>query len=246
MINVIKKYIFILLAVVTLIYLLICNVVMTFSFIMNAVFITAIVLFILIYYLISNPINLKERSPSFIRIFINVFAIFYFFGIASIIIFNIFYPKYYLNTKDQTYDYIIVFGAGISENKTEIMNSRIEKAVEYSKKYPRCKFVLTGAKGGNELIEEAIYMRNYLKERGIDDKRLLIEPNSINTNENIYNSLNLIKKDVIKRNAKENIITRPFKNVENHFDLDFLNIGFMSSEFHLTRINMMAKKIGIM
>lgn len=218
---------------------------MTFSLTMNAVFITAIVLFVLMYYLVSNPLNLKERGPSFRRIFIKVFAVFYFFGITALILFNIYYPKHYLNTNDQHYDYIIVFGAGISENKTEIMNSRINKAVEYSKIYPHCKFVLTGAKGGNELIEEAIYMRNYLKDRGIDDKRLLIDPNSINTNENILNSLNLIKKDIIRRNARENIITRPFKNTDDHFDLDFLNIGFMSSEFHLTRINMMAKKIGI-
>ena len=245
MLNLIKKYIFILFAVITLIYLSICNVLMTFSLTMNVVFITAIVLFVLIYYLISNPLDIKERGPSFLRIFIKVFAAFYFIGITSLIFFNIFYPKHYLNTNDQHYDYIIVFGAGISENKTEIINSRIDKAVEYSKLYPHCKFVLTGAKGGNEQIEEAIYMRNYLKERGIDDKKLLIDPISINTNENILNSLNLIKKDIIRRNAKENIITRPFKNTDNHFDLDFLNIGFMSSEFHLTRINMMAKRIGI-
>ena len=44
--------------------------------------------------------------------------------------------------------------------------------------------------------------------------------------------LNLIKKDVLKRNPRENIVTRPFRNDDDKFDLDFLNIGFMSSEFH--------------
>ena len=218
---------------------------MTFSLIMNTFLIVAFVLCILIYYMINNPVNLEERAPSFIRTFINVFATFYFVGVTSLILFNVLYPKNYLNTYNQTYDYIIVFGAGISENKTEIMNSRINMAVEYAREYPRCKFVLTGAKGSNEPIEEAIYMRNYLKERGIDDKKILIDSSSINTSENILNSLNLIKKDVMRRNARENIITRPFKNKENYFDLEFLNIGFMSSEFHLTRINMMAKKVGI-
>lgn len=218
---------------------------MTFSFSMNSIFIAAIVLCILIHYMINNPLNLEERSPSFIRIFIHIFSAFFFVGITSLILFNILYPKNSLNENNQKFDYIIVFGAGVSENKTEIMNSRIDKAVDYSKKFNRCKFVLTGAKGGNELIEEALYMRNYLNDRGIDDSKILIEPNSINTNENILNSLNVIKKDVIRRNARENIITRPFKNMNNSFDLDFLNIGFMSSEFHLTRINMMAKKLGI-
>ena len=245
MINFIKKYIFLILSVVVMAYTIICDILMTFSISMNTVLLTAFILLLLLYYMESNPLDLEERSPSFLRIFIKVFSTFFFVGVSALILFNILYPKNYLNADDQKFDYIIVFGAGISENKTEIMNSRIETAVEYSKLYPSCKFVLTGAKGGNELIEEAIYMRNYLHERGIDDKRILIDPFSINTNENVVNSLNLIKNDVIKRNAKENIITRPFKNKDDYFDLDFLNVGFMSSEFHLTRINMMAKKIGI-
>ena len=245
MISIIRKYIYILLAAVVLIYTIFCDIFMTFSLSMNAVFATAFVLFILLYYMDERPLDEEERAPSFIRIFIKVFSIFFFLGIISLIIFNILYPKKYLDEQDQRFDYIIVFGAGVSENKTEIINSRIGRAVEYSKIYPRCKFVLTGARGSNELIEEALYMRDYLKDRGIDDSRILIEAKSINTSENVLNSLNVIKKDIMKRNARENIITRPFKNVNDYFDLDFLNIGFMSSEFHLTRINMMAKKLGI-
>lgn len=245
MINTIKKYIYLLLAAVVLVYTVICDIFMTFSLSMNAVFATAFVLLILLYYMSERPLNREERAPSFIRIFAKVFSAFFFSGIIILIIFNVLYPKKYLNDNNQKFDYIIVFGAGISENKTEIINSRIARAVEYSHIYPRCKFVLTGARGSNELIEEALYMRDFLRDRGIDDSRILIEPKSINTSENVLNSLNIIKRDIIKRNARENIITRPFKNINNYFDLDFLNIGFMSSEFHLTRINMMAKKLGI-
>lgn len=245
MISIVKKYLYLFLAAVVLVYTVICDIFMTFSLSMNAVFFTAFVLLILLYYMAERPLNKEERGPSFLRIFVKVFSIFFFSGIIILIIFNVLYPKKYLNEKDQKFDYIIVFGAGVSENKTEIINSRIERAVEYSQIYPRCKFVLTGARGNNELIEEALYMRDYLKNRGIDDSRILIEPRSINTSENVLNSLNVIKKDIIKRNPRENIITRPFKNITDYFDLDFLNIGFMSSEFHLTRINMMAKKLGI-
>ena len=245
MINFIKKKIFLIFASIILVYTIICDLLMTFSMSMNAVLAIAFVLCLLLYYMINNPLNREERSPSFIRTFVIVYSIFFFVGIMSIILFNIFYPKHYLNEEKQKYDYIIVFGAGVSENKTEIMNSRIRQAVEYSKRFPRCKFVLTGARGGDELIEEALYMRNYMVEHGIDDKRILIEPLSINTSENVFNSLNMIKKDVIKRNARENIITRPFKDKDDYFDLDFLNIGFMSSDFHLSRIDMMAKKLGI-
>ena len=245
MTNLLKKIFILLFAALILIYLVICDIFMTFSLSMNAVMITAFILCILLFYMLQHPLNLEERAPSFIRIFVKVFSVYFFVGIISLVIFNLIYPKNYLNEADQKYDYIIVFGAGISENRTEIINSRIDRAIEYANKFPHCKFVLTGAKGSNELIEEALYMRNYLNDRGIDDSRIIIEPNSINTSENILNSLNLIKKDIMKRNARENIITRPFKNVNDHFDLDFLNIGFMSSEFHITRINMMAKKLGI-
>lgn len=246
MIKFIKKYIFLVLALIIAIYLFMCDVLMTFSISMNVVFLTAVILLLMIQYMVNVPLNKKVRGPSFVRILIIVASIFFFSGIFSILAFNLMYPKHGINTNNQEYDYIIVFGAGVKENKNEIMNSRIDKAIEYSKIYKRCKFVLTGARGANEPIEEAIYMKNYMTDRGMDERRLIIDTYSYNTYQNVYNSLNLIKKDVFIRNKKERIITRPFKNTDKeYFDLDFLNIGFMSSEFHLTRINMMAKKVGI-
>ncbi|MBP3201366.1 MAG: YdcF family protein [Lachnospiraceae bacterium] len=246
MIKFIKKYIFLVLALIIAIYLFMCDVLMTFSISMNVVFLTAVILLLMIQYMVNVPLNKKVRGPSFVRILIIVASIFFFSGIFSILAFNLMYPKHSINTNNQEYDYIIVFGAGVKENKNEIMNSRIDKAIEYSKIYKRCKFVLTGARGANEPIEEAIYMKNYMTDRGMDERRLIIDTYSYNTYQNVYNSLNLIKKDVLIRNKKERIITRPFKSTDKeYFDLDFLNIGFMSSEFHLTRINMMAKKVGI-
>ena len=246
MIKFIKKYIFLVLALIIAIYLFMCDVLMTFSISMNVVFLTAVILLLMIQYMVNVPLNKKVRGPSFVRVLITVVSIFFFSGVFSIFAFNLMYPKHSINTNNQEYDYIIVFGAGVKENKNEIMNSRIDKAIEYSKIYKRCKFVLTGARGANEPIEEAIYMKNYMTDRGMDERRLIIDTYSYNTYQNVYNSLNLIKKDVFIRNKKERIITRPFKNTDKeYFDLDFLNIGFMSSEFHLTRINMMAKKVGI-
>lgn len=246
MIKLIKKYIFLLLALIIAIYIFICDILMTFSFSMNVVFFSAIILLLRLNYMINFPLNKEVRGPSFFRILTIVVSIFFFSGIFSILAFNLIYPKYSINTKNQEYDYIIVFGAGVQENKNEIMNSRIDKAIEYSKMYRNCKFVLTGARGANEPIEEAIYMKNYMTDRGMDERRIIIDTYSYNTYENVYNSLNLIKKDIVLRNKREHIITRPFKNTDKeYFDLDFLNIGFMSSEFHLSRINMMAKKFGI-
>lgn len=245
MIKFIKKNIFLILAVLCFLYLCICDVLMTFSLSMNTVFLTAVILLLLLHYVYNNPVKKELRAPSFIHEFIKVVAIFFFSGVISLIVFNIAYPKRIIKESEGEYDYIIVFGAGVSEGKNEIVNGRIEKAIEYAKTHKRCKFVLTGAKGENEPIEEAVYMRDYMMDRGINDNKIIVDPFSVNTSENILNSLKLIQKDIMRRNARENIITRPFKNDDNRFDLDFLNIGFMSSDFHLTRINLMAKKLGI-
>ena len=245
MIRIIKKNICFVLALLLFLYVIVCDFLMTFSFSMNLVFGIAIVLLLMLQYMIFFPVDKEFRGPSFIRVFAKVVSTFFFLGITLLIVFNVFYTKNYISDHNHKFDYIIVFGAGISNNKNVIMNGRIEKAIEYSKKYENCRFVLTGAKGDNEPIEEAIYMKNYMTERGVDGKRVLVDTLSYNTYENINNSLNLIKKDILNRNKKENILKRPFKNTESNFDLDFLNIGFMSSEFHLSRINMMARKLGI-
>ena len=218
----------------------------TFSLSMNCCFVVAAVILLALQYVINNPIDEEKSEPSFIHIFVKVLSIAFFSAIIGLIVFNILYPKNYIDRSVRDdYDYIIVFGAGIKDGKTEIINSRLDNAITYAQFYKRCKFVLTGAKGAEEPIEEAVYMMNYMTARGIEDKRIIIDPYSINTEENIFNSLSLIRKDVMRRNARENIVTRPFKSDERIFDLDFLNIGFMSSEFHLTRINLMAHKFGI-
>ena len=246
MIKLFKKSIFAILAIIVLIYIFVCDVFMTISLSMNLCFLTATVLLLFLQYVVNNPIDYEKNPPSFFHIFIKIASFFFFFSIISVILFNCLYPKNMINPRDQKYDYIIVFGAGITEGKTAIMNSRLDTAIEYANKYKRCKFVLTGAKGGKELIEEAAYMRDYMSKRGVKDSNIIVEPFSVNTNENIFNSLKLIRNDVKKRNARENIITRPFKNQSDKFDLEFLNIGFMSSVFHLTRISLMSKKYGIL
>ena len=246
LIKLIKKYILIILAVIIILYLAFCDAVMSISFTMNLCFITAAMLLIFLQFCINNPIDPEESEPSFFHIFIKVSNVLLFSVLLLITLFNILYPKNYISDdSNKGYDYIIVFGAGIADGKTVVMNSRLDNAIEYADKYHRCKFVLTGARGEREPIEEAVYMRNYMVERGISDSRIIIDPYSINTKENIFNALTLIRKDVFRRNPKERIITRPFKSDENKFDLDFLNIGFMSSEYHLTRINLMARKYGI-
>ena len=107
MIDFVKKYIYLFLSIVVMAYIVICDILLTFSLSMNTVLITAFILLVLLYYMASNPLNHEERTPSFIRIFVKVFSIFFFVGVALLILFNILYPKNYLNVNDQKYDYIV-------------------------------------------------------------------------------------------------------------------------------------------
>lgn len=233
------------LAFVLLIYIVICEFAMTPSLTVTLYFIALITFFCALSYTFFKPIDKEKRGPSFRYVFIKVSSCMFIGATIIIILFNVLYPKNILKDKER-YDYIIVFGAGVADGKTEIINSRLDRALEYSKKYPHCRFILTGAKGENEPIEEAYYMKNYMTSRGVVENLIIVDPFSINTEENIENSLELIKNDVMKRNTREHIITRPFVNKKGKFDMDFLNIGFMSSEFHLTRINLMARKQGVL
>lgn len=235
------KYLYLIFSIITFLYLCVCIVFLRFSISVFIYFLAASLLLLALYYVETHKIDKHENEPNPIHIFIKVSSL-VFFGITLLLLlFNLLYPKHKL---ENGYDYIIVFGAGIGD-KNEIMNSRIDNAADFARKYKTCKFVLTGAKGSDEPIEEAYYMKDYMVKKGIAEDRIITEPFSVNTSENIINSLELIKIDIKKRNAKEHIITRPFLSKKGVFDLDFLNIGFMSSDFHMTRIVMMAKKQGI-
>ena len=104
---------------------------------------------------------------------------------------------------------------------------------------------MTGAKVSHDAFEEATYMKEYMMEKGIDESRILTDTMSINTFENISNALYIIKSDLVKNNIYENILDSPVSINSSGHNLDYLKIGLLSSDFHLTRINLMSRKLGI-
>lgn len=233
-------------SIVFIMYYIYCTLLTRFSFSMLCPFALSVILLIGLYIVINKPIDKTKRKPSFLYIFIIVSNIMYFSLFLIVILFNFFVKKPIAN-ENIPYQYIIVFGAGVSvdESKNVIINKRIEKAIEYAKIDDKTIFIMSGAKQDDEIIEEANYMKNYMVDKGIDKNRILVDLFSYNTYENISNSLFIIKEDLLKRNQFENVISRPFTNSKSAYDFDYLNIGFVSNEFHLWRISMMAKKLGI-
>lgn len=97
-------------------------------------------------------------------------------------------------------DYIIILGCGIRKDGTltNLLKSRVDRAVEFSKIQKsktgkRIKFIPSGGQGSDEVISEAKAISNYLVSIGINSKDIIIEDRSTNTKENIINSMKLIK-----------------------------------------------------
>ena len=114
-------------------------------------------------------------------------------------------------------DCLIIFGCHI---KT-LLDERIDCALEISKKKKIEFFLLTGGIGLKGDFNEAQYMKERLLVSGIAANKILIEDKSKTTEENITNSIKILKQKRILKNK---------------------TIVVVSNQAHLRRIGMELKK----
>lgn len=241
-----KNFIPLVIATLLLIYFIISSIFNEFNIYIFTLFFIFIILNIGLFYILITKRNKEQIEPKFYRYFILIAYCFIFIPNIVLFILNIMYVKPELRNVDH-YDYVIVFGSSVSmeEEKNTNINLRLDYAINYARKHMGTKFVLTGAKVHSDFMEEALYMRSYMLKNNIFNERILVDSISQNTYENIQNSLYIIKEDMIRRNQYENLIKQPFMLVKDKFSFDSVKIGFLSNDFHLLRINMMAKNEGI-
>ena len=104
-------------------------------------------------------------------------------------------------------DYVVVLGAQVRKSGPSlVLRYRLNKAIEYLDENPNTICIVSGGKGPNEPFPEAQGMADYLKEHGIAEQRILEEPDSKTTEENIVNSKKIINDD----NASIGVITNNF------------------------------------
>lgn len=104
-------------------------------------------------------------------------------------------------------DYVVVLGAQVRKSGPSlVLRYRLDKAIEYLDENPNTICIVSGGKGPNEPFPEAQGMADYLKEHGIAEQRILEEPDSKTTEENIVNSKKMINDD----NASIGVITNNF------------------------------------
>ncbi len=120
-------------------------------------------------------------------------------------------------------DYIVVLGAGLRGDQLSLtLKQRLDATLECEQGET---IVVTGGQGWNESMPEAVAMRRYLTEQGIEAERILVEDQSTNTNENLDN-------------AKEMIEAHSGK------DLADLKVKIISSDYHSSRAKMIANRHG--
>ncbi|MGO1591811.1 MAG: YdcF family protein [Ancrocorticia sp.] len=87
--------------------------------------------------------------------------------------------------------YVIVLGSGLRGTTVPpLLAARLEKGIEAAK--PAATIIPSGGQGPGEAISEGEGMARYLRERGIDESRIMIEDQARNTRENLEFSRKLL------------------------------------------------------
>lgn len=120
----------------------------------------------------------------------------------------------------QEVDCILVLGAGLQGDSISLrLKARLDKMLEYAKRFPNLPIIVSGGQGPDELRSEAAAMQEYLVIQGLATARILLEDKSTSTQENLRFSKELFP----KANAAILIIT---------------------SDYHLYRALMLARLMG--
>lgn len=174
---------------------------------------------------------------------------------------------------ESSLDYVIVLGAKVKPDGTlsKTLKLRLDKALEYAKENPETMLVLSGARGDAEPCSEADAMEAYLLEQGADPEHLLKEEQSFSTVENLAYSKILIEdreleyqREQERKAEADRLLHAPGKpesgpeagipagkGPEPEIPGDSASvsarqprIGIVTSNFHLCRAGLIAKKQG--
>ncbi len=120
--------------------------------------------------------------------------------------------------------YIIVLGSKVKgELPSPALRHRLEGALDYVNQHPHSTAILSGGRGSDEGISEALCMYRWLVEHGVEPGRLIMEDRSATTMENLVFSFEIIR---------------------SRGDEPDGNIALVSSAYHLCRAKQMAKMLG--
>lgn len=118
---------------------------------------------------------------------------------------------------------VIVLGCKVNgETPSRMLTRRLDGAYEFLNKNKDVICIVSGGKGDDEKISEALAMKRFLTEKGINSDRIIMEDKSTNTYENIKFSSDILKEYDITDVA---IVTDGFhqyraRHIAKNFDLN--------------------------
>ncbi len=93
---------------------------------------------------------------------------------------------------DKDKDFLIILGCGLKNDgtPTPLLQARIDRAVEFDRRQreetgKELIFIVSGGQGPDEITAESTAMKNYLMEKGIEERRIVEENQSEDTLENM-------------------------------------------------------------
>lgn len=162
-----------------------------FSFSTIFILVSIILIYILI---ITRNVSFKNRYKRIIyktyKIIMMLFVI-SFMILQSAILINIYKTKDIDNIGKV--DTMIILGAKVNENVvSKTLKLRLDKAIEYYHSNKDINIIVSGGQGKDEIMTEALAMKNYLVENNVDEEKIILEDKATTTLENIIFSKEII------------------------------------------------------
>lgn len=150
-----------------------------------------------------------------------VAAVFFFCG--SLILINVI--KGSKGSAKEAPDFLLILGCRVRGNEAEeTLQMRIDAASEYLRKNPDVTAIACGGiVHKDQFKSEAQVIAEQLMQKGIGQNRIILEDKSTTTRENFINAKTIIDSMNLKHTPK---------------------MAFLSSEFHLYRSELLAKRYG--
>lgn len=163
--------------------------------------------------------------PRFARVCTIVFTLALICGLILFGVTEYFIIRASFGTPETQVDYLVVLGAKVRQDGPSVsLWDRIYGAVSYLNAHPDTIAIVSGGQGEDEPITEAKSMHDELVKLGISEDRIWMEYKATSTDENLRYSLDLIEEKTGRRPQ---------------------TLGVLSSEYHLFRASLMAKKLGV-
>ncbi|MBO5494167.1 MAG: YdcF family protein [Eubacterium sp.] len=147
--------------------------------------------------------------------------------LLSVFYLALFFAMYWVyvggKSENGEYETVLVLGCRVKGSiPSKALEKRVDKAFTCLNQNPDAVAVLSGGQGRDEFLSEAQCMKNMLVQRGISEKRLVLETRSTSTDENIRYSTVLMREGGLSNKT-----------------------ALVTSEYHQKRAKLICKRYGL-